>query len=204
MKKALTFILLIIFFSCKKENNIKPKLSHRQPYKIGDKLIFKSSSNQIDTLFVNEISEYTTPYGNRGFLPEYQTTYFISGEITLQNPFISITGKKVTKEYISLLKLSTVRENDYITLTFKKRSDTLTYPELTFKISDLESKFEKKSKYESIKIDTESYEDLQFVYDLKNIYWSKEFGYTKYEFKNGYLWNLVKFIRNNENILKTK
>ncbi|MCB4800262.1 hypothetical protein [Neotamlana laminarinivorans] len=201
MKKVSIFILIPLLLSCRAEYKIDSESFDWQPYEIGDKLVFKSNANEVDTIFVKEISSYTNPNDHLALFPDYQTTYFITGEISLINPFTSSIGNKVTKDYVDILKLSSGEETDYLTLNFKKRRDTLSYSEITFKISELESKFENKSKYESIEIDAEYNNDMPFAYDLKTVFWSKEFGYIKYEFKNGNSWNLTEFIRNGENIL---
>ena len=202
MKKTFAFILFSVLLSCGPEYKMKSESFDWQPYKIGDKLIFKSNTNQIDTIFVKEIKSYTNPDDHLAIFPDYYTTYFITGEITLINPFTSSIGNTVKKDYVNILELSSGKETDYLTLNFKKRRDTLSYSEVTFKISELKLKFKNKSKYESIKVDAESYNKMSFSYDLKTIFWSKEFGYAKYEFKNGHSWELVKFIRNGKNILK--
>lgn len=202
MKRFFNFILISLLISCGTEYKIKPESFEWQPYEIGDKLVFESHSKQIDTVFVNEISDYTNPNDPLAVFPNYHTTYFVSGEISLLNPFTSSTGNKIFKDYVDLLALRSGKTTDYLTLNFAKRRDTLLYPEITLKISELKSKFENKSKYESIEIDIESYNNLPFSYEVKTILWSKEFGYTGYKFKNGNSWRLIKFIRNGKDILK--
>lgn len=164
--------------------------------------MFESNTNHVDTIFVREINSYRNPEDHLAISTNYHTTYFITGEISLIHSFTSSIGNKVKQDYVDILKLSSGKEDDYLILNFKKRRDTLSYSEVTLKISELKSKFENKAKYESIEIDATSYNDMPFNYDLKSILWSKEFGYTKYEFKNGHSWSLIEFIRNDKNILK--
>ncbi len=202
MKKIFTFILISFLLSCGKDNKMNSESFDWQPYEIGDKLVFESNTKQVDTIFVKEINNYRNPDDHLAIFPDYHTTYFITGEITLINPFTSSIGNKVTKDYVDILRLSSGKETDYLTLNFKKRRDTLSYSEVTFKISELKSKFENKSEFESIEINAESYNEMPFSYDLKTVFWSKEFGYTKYVFKNGHSWELIEFIRNDKNILK--
>ncbi|MFY7670780.1 hypothetical protein ACOSP6_06795 [Tenacibaculum sp. MEBiC06402] len=202
MKKAFTFVLISLLLSCGKKHKMDSESFDWQPYEVGDKLVFESNNNEVDTIFVKEIKSYTNPGDHLAILPDYHTTYFITGEISLINPFTSSIGNKVTRDYVDILQLSSGKETDYLTLNLKKRRDTLSYSEITFKISELKSKFKNKSKYKSIEIDAESYNDMPFAYDLKTVFWSKEFGYTKYEFKNGNSWELIEFIRNDKNILK--
>src|SRR5690554_1412747 len=95
MKKTFAFILFSVLLSCGSEYKMKSESFDWQPYKIGDKLIFESNTNQIDTIFVREIKSYTNPDDHLAIFPDYYTTYFITGEITLINPLTSSIGNKV-------------------------------------------------------------------------------------------------------------
>ena len=60
------------------------------------------------------------------------------------------------------------------------------------------------NKKEGIKIEAKEYYDnmKEFSFDLRYIYWSKELGYLKLEFKDNYVWELKGFLRNGNNILE--
>jgi hypothetical protein len=171
MKKAFIFILILLQFSCGTKYKLNSNSFDWQPYKIGDKLVFESNTDEIDTIFVKDIERNKNPDDQLAIFPNYDITYSISGEISLTNPFTSSIEKKVTKDYVNILKLSPGKETDYLTLNFDKRGDTLKHPIVVVEISELNSKFKNISKYESIEIDAKSYYDnLQVKYDLKSFY----------------------------------
>lgn len=205
MKKIFILILVSLIVSCKTESKIDTILLDWQPYKIGDKLVFKSTKNESDTIFVKEIESYTNTTRNNHFvLPYYHTTVFISGEISLTKPFISSIGNRVTRDYVGLLKFSFEEDNDYLTLNLEKRRDTLSHVPVAIHIKELTSMFKNKSEDESVEIDIKSFRnyDTYLSYDLKTFFWSKKFGYTKYEYKSGDSWILTEFIRDGKNILE--
>ena len=199
MKNIRVLILIPFLFTCS-NNKIRKESFDWIPYKVGDILIFESNTNLVDTIFIKDIDKHTNPDDPLDFFPNYSTANVISGEITLTNPITTSLGTKITKDYVDILELSSGRDSDYLILSFKKRRDTLAYSRITLKISDLEKQFENKSEFESIQLDPAIYDD--FKSDVKYVFWSKKFGYTKYQFKNGHIWELSQFIRDSKNIFK--
>jgi len=100
--------------------------------------------------------------------------------------------------------MSASENKSYIRFTLNKTNDTLSYPRTVFTLDDLANKFKRQPKltYNSIEIEAKHFYDTSFNYDLENFWWSKEYGYTRYEFKNNDYWELQEFIRNDVNILR--
>ena len=196
------FLTLFMLNACTKYKLTKEDKKW-QPYKEGDVLVFKSSKNEIDTIFVKDISVNSHTANPLDVSPYYQGMS-VTGEITLQKPFHNSSGHIFNTEFIDILSLGASKDYSSITFSLKKRSDTLKYPSTRLSIRALNSLFKTKArlKYGSIEIEAKEESDLPFNYDLKNYWWSKEFGYVRYEFKNGYYWELHEFVRKGKNILK--
>ncbi len=203
MLKNIIFIIfsVILTISCSRTYRLSKSDFEWQPYKKGDILVFKSIDNERDTIFINGIKSYLNP--DDPMMPkEYNETLFISGERSLSKPRKQ-AGHLFYREYIDILEVFSGEENTYLTFVFKKKSDTLSYPTTVLSIDNLKYKFKEKSKlsHNSILIEAKDYYDLNFEYDLNFFWWSKQFGYVRYEFKNGIYWELEKFIRKGVNIL---
>ena len=190
--------------SCGKTYKLSEEALAWQPYKVGDVLIFKSNKGEIDTIYVREINSHTNPSDPLDFFPDYHQSLFVTGEIKLREPKVDMMKKKYFTENINLLNLHADEESPFFYFVFEKKTDTLDYPTtaLTLDSLKLEFKTKKKLKYGAILIQAKEHYDLPFDYDLANFWWSKEYGYVRYEFKDGYYWELREFIRDNKNILK--
>lgn len=87
------------------------------------------------------------------------------------------------------------------------KRDSFNYPVVVISVEDIEllKSIKKINEINVIEIEAvpfyPSYFDKGF--DLKKYYWSKNFGYVRYEFKDGTYWELKKFIRGNKNILNS-
>ncbi|MDC9721439.1 MAG: hypothetical protein PSN34_01535 [Urechidicola sp.] len=208
MKLKVVIYSIIIFISltsCKKHSFTKSDLEW-QPYEIGDILIFESNRKEVDTIFITDISTYSNPEDQLGIFSDYHETLFVSGEVTLLNPKIDIFKRPYYRDGINLLKMYASEESS-IKFNLAKIGDTLSYPTTNISLDSLKYKMKYSPKIkltnindEVVKITTKDYYfDMKF--DLATFYWSKKFGYVRYDFKNNYYWTLQKFIRNDENIL---
>ena len=156
-----------------------------QPYREGDLLVFKSNLGEIDTIIVRSIETYNNPDDPLAFLPNKIQSLFVNGK---QN----------------ILELDAGKKESYIHFTLKLGDKNLRCPNIIKSIKELAKK--KSGQNEIIEIEaTEYYDNLKELnFDLKNIYWSKEYGYIKLEFKNQYNWELQSFIRNGKNLIENK
>lgn len=186
------FILsLSMFISCK-VHKISDESKEWQPYKKKDILIFKSSKGEFDTIWIKKVSFETAVTDHLSFNPDRYQYLFIEGEISLNPPFHNSSGHTI---YAS--------DPDYISLDFTKRSDTLKYSWRRVYINELvELKAESPQlKYNSFEIPSENSPRNPNIVYLTKYWWSKEYGYVRYEFSNGYYWELQQFIRDGKNIL---
>lgn len=205
MRKSINIILgLLTLFTLNACTKYKLSKEDKkwQPYKKGDVLVFKSSSNEIDTVFIRKIHTHTN--GDDPLTPKsFHQSLFVDAEVSLREPRIQ-NKKPYYREYIGVLSMYAGKGTSSITFDLNKRSDTLSFPSnllLTFSLKSLENKVSN-LRYKSFEIIPNLSNDLSNDYDLKNYWWSKEFGYVRYEFKNGYYWELQEFLRKGKNILK--
>lgn len=203
MKKSINIIVVILTLfminACTKYKLTKEDKKW-QPYKEGDVLIFKSSKNEVDSIFISKIE--TSINGDDPLTPKsFNQSLFIDADVSLKKPRIQ-NKKPYYRESIGTLSMYAEKSGSYITFSLNKKNDTLDYPTLELSIDSLANLFKIRSKlkYKSIEISLGDNND--FSHDLKNYWWSKEFGYVRYEFKNGYYWELKKFLRKGKDILK--
>ena len=202
--KLISLLILfncLIIQSCSESYEISQESNNWQPYSIGDILVFESSKNEKDTIFIKAIDSYTNPSDPLDAFPDYYESLFITGNISLIKPYKSSIGKIVSKEHTNILKL-TANENDYIKFEFSKK-EAKYYGNTSFSISSLE---------ERKPIEYGNYNDILFFENIEGdyyhrdnyiirLFWSKKFGYVRYELKDDYYWNLKEFVRNGKNIL---
>jgi hypothetical protein len=204
IKLILAMSIISTLFGCKTQKLATEDKSW-QPYKKGDILIFKSNKNKKDSIFVNKIESHFNPKDPLSSTNEKFETLFVSGDITLQKPKKTKLGRIFNKEKIGILEMTLDESNKYLKFVFKKKSDTLKYPTTVLTLNELKNKVNRKKDikaFNSIEIEAKEYYDLPFKFDLKNFWWSKNFGYVRYEFKNGEYWELKEFVRDGINILK--
>lgn len=196
MKVKLTVFIIFsgLLLGCKKFQLSKSDLEF-QPYQLNDTLKFISSKNQSETIIVSDISSHSNPEDNLAVISDYHEKLFV-------------TGKTSNEDFFQRVNLLTMYsdKNSLIEFNFSKVNDSLTYPSTILTLDSLKEKLESLSKEDIlnlndvVKIKAEDYYfDMDF--DLENIYWSKKFGYVRYEFNNGYFWELEEFIRAGKNIL---
>jgi hypothetical protein len=156
-----------------------------QPYRKGDLLVFKSNFGEIDTIIVRSIETYKNPDDPLAILPNNMQSIFVNGK---QN----------------ILEIDAGKKESYIHFTLKLGDKYLKYPNIVKSIKELDKEKSKQNKIVAIEA-KEYYDNLKELdFDLKNIYWSKEYGYIKLEFKNEYYWELQSFIRNGKNLIENK
>jgi len=87
MKSTYLIFLIVLCFiiGCKKHKLSKEDLKW-QPYKEGDLLIFKSSKNKLDTIFITNIESFTNPGDHLAINPTYHQSLFVNGDVSLSEP----------------------------------------------------------------------------------------------------------------------
>ena len=154
-----------------------------QPYRKGDLLIFKSNTEEIDTIKVRSVETYNNPDDPLAFFPNSIESIFVSGE---QN----------------ILELQAGKNCSFIHFTLKLGDKNLKYPNVVISVKELDQNQSNNNEIVVIKAN-EYYDNLKDLkFDLKSIYWSKEFGYIKMEFNNEYFWELQSFVRGEKNLMK--
>ena len=171
-------------------------------------MIFKTNEDKIDTIFVEEITSIKTATGGRYFqnigdIGKGDETLFVSGEISLEKPRKQ-AGKLYYREYVDLLRLEVSKEEFGYLVLENIKGRNWSYKNRIHKTDSLD-------RLEGRKLHNLN-DVIVFVNDkighknddnvLINIFWSKKYGYIRYEFKDGSYWELQKFIRDNKNILK--
>lgn len=181
---AVITITIFIIFSCKTYKLSKNDLEW-QPYKIGDTLIFESNQFETDTIVIKTIEIHSAAVGPLDIFPNIIQTLYVSG-----------------CEGGSILEMEASNKGVLITFSLNELGNDFTkYPTTVFEIKKLiKMQAEENTNY---KIKAEEYYDnmKKYQYDLQYFYWSKNYGYLSFEFKNNYLWRLKSFIRNGKNII---
>ncbi|QHI38862.1 hypothetical protein IMCC3317_42620 [Kordia antarctica] len=208
-RQIITFGVFILIISFLLVGCTKYKLSitdlEWQPYLKGDILVFQSNMSEIDTVYITEINTYSNAEDHLAISSDHHETLFVSGLVTLARPKKDHLGNYYYKGGIKLLSMY-ADDDSHIEFELNKIGDSLRYASAKYTINEITKYYE-----ESSKIDFNNIEDVvsmetsityKIDYDLKNIWWSKEYGYVRYEYKNNYYWELKKFIRNGEDILK--
>lgn len=189
MRKIIYIIILsTILFSCKTYKLSKSDLEW-QPYKIGDMLIFESNKGEIDTIQIESIEKFTNPDDPLAVFPNKTQSIFVVGDKEILKLHAGSNGSKI--EFKIHLKSDSILRYPVTILYLQKN-----------KINDLEKiVFNSKNSFKIKSIESRgNMQDRPF--DLRYIYWSKEYGYLGLEFKDNYFWTLKSFIRDGNNILK--
>lgn len=198
------YIIVILFLSsfliqaCKTQKLSKAD-KEWQPYSKGDVLVFKSSDDKRDSIFIDKVESHFNPNDPLRTSEKKYEFLFVSGEITLQKPIKTKLGHTFNRERIDILQMTSDDSRSYMKFVFSKKSDSLKYPTTVLSIDELKEKIDEDS---SVEIKAKEYYDLPFDYDLESFLWNKKYGYTRFEFKNGTYLELEKFIRKGKNILE--
>lgn len=176
MKKLIIiFPVLFMLFSCRtykiSQNDLK-----WQPYKDGDVLVFESNKGELDTITIRSIEKYTNPDDPLAVFPNKLQSLFVIGEK-------------------NILKISAGKKGTYVNFEICLGKNNLVYPCTIRSINELQNLKINEKDYIVIeaKEDCENLKNRSF--DLRYIYWSKEYGYLGLEFKDNYIWSLKSFIR---------
>jgi hypothetical protein len=135
-------------------------------------------------------------------IPDKTEHLSVSGKYSLINPWVSTIGDSVFHQDTELLHLNSGLEKSNLNLKLIIE-DSWFYGDSWLDISD----FEKMSTIDFLGFkDILVFEDKIGEYKdrdnhIERFYWSKDYGYVRYELKNGYFWELNRFIRNNKDKL---
>ena len=182
MKKLIVlFSVMFLFNSCSFYILSKSDLSW-QPYKEGDVLIFESNKGEVDTINIKEVEKHTIPNDPFDLFPTMVQTLFVVAEHSVLEMNIGETGTSIE-------------------FTLRLGDNDLRYPCSGLYINDFENKKIEGGKYK-IEAKENCYNMKDKPFDLRYIYWSKEYGYLGLEFKDNYVWFLKSFVRNGKEIFK--
>lgn len=187
MKQAIILTALIfMLFSCNTYKLTDADLEW-QPYKVGDMLVFESSKGELDTIYIRSITINTGAEDPLAIFPDKIQTLFVLGERELLKMHSGKYGSKIAFK---------IRLGD---------NTDLRYPGTILNLEKLNLDAIKRVTYNNqncIKIKAEeSRENLKNrPFDLRSIYYSKEYGYLSLEFKGNYIWKLKSFMRDGEKL----
>ncbi|MBA3985244.1 MAG: hypothetical protein H0X63_01380 [Flavobacteriales bacterium] len=179
-------LLFGLFTSCRTDRLSKEDLEW-QPYKVGDSLVFGSNKGESKTIVVKSVERHINPTDPLDIFPDRVETLFVIGK---------------SNSHIDLLKISKGR----IWFSIKRlNKNTLLHPNTIYNIDEIQ-KMDRElvSNKKVYKIEAIQYSDnlKEFPFDLSYIYWSKEYGYAKFEYEDGYEWTLKSLIRDGVDIWK--
>jgi hypothetical protein len=187
---SLKIFVLLACISCGKKYNISSNDIKFNPYRGGEKLIFKSKNGNVKTVLIKKVVKSYGADDPLSVLPNKQQVLNVyvhfSDSIynaTLENlegPFFSILALKDNRTiYIFSLNLGSANfygnsyENKYIN---QMQSQTLRCGSKEYKdilvLRPNETKYKERSDY------------------ITTLYWSKSKGYVRYDLNNGEFWEL--------------
>lgn len=184
LKKIIVLLAIALsMFSCKTYKLSKSDLEW-QPYKVGDKLVFKSNKDEMDTIQIKSVEIHNAENDPLALFPSILQSLYV------------IDNKR------EILELSSSKPGSNILFSIKLGKNNLKYPSTILSIKEMSILETKNGKY--IIEATEFYDNMKDVsFDLRYIYWSKEFGYLGIEYSDNYIWTLKSFIRDGEEIFDT-
>lgn len=189
IKRILLISISSIFISsCTKE--LKDQERNWNPYKMNEVLVFESSENQLDTIVINKIINNAV---SSSPAPElYRHTYLnVYAE--------SIVFKKSEFYNTEILTISSSTPNRLAGIGFGLRLSNANFGS-SYKIEEL-------NKYPQMSVTTKAgiFNDViklkpEIFYseredEVQFMYWSKKYGYIKFERADGFTWELVKKIQ---------
>jgi hypothetical protein len=152
-------------------------------------LVFESTEGEVDTILIEAIKSYMNADDPLAIFSDYNHTLFVS------------LNKNV-------LSLSKNRYRTRMTLHFPiKTKIRKSYPSTYISLSDeyinkLDTIILNRYPVFKIEAKTEVYTLSHIDWDLQYFYWSKQYGYMAFEFKEGYQWYLKTFVRGGVKILE--
>lgn len=189
MKQILIILIIgLLMFSCKNYRLSKSDLEW-QPYKVGDKLIFQSNKGELDTIYIKSIELHRAEDDPLTIFPNIFETQYVNG-----------------KRKILLSIGASSNGNSYISFNLTLGKTYMRNPTMYFELKEIEpsnhkQSFDRFSKYFKIKAIEQASNMKEHPFDLRYIYWSKEYGYLGLEFKDDYIWTLKSFVRNGKELL---
>lgn len=177
----------ILFFSACTVSRLSKQDLAWQPYLVNDKIIFESSKGEIDSVKIESIEKYNNPDDPLALFPNRVQTLFV-----------------VTK-HGSIAEFNATKYGSEIEFQLRLGKNNLKYPSISLSLENGGIEKEEMVDFDSkrcYKITArQSYSNLQDMpFDLKYIYWSKQYGYLGLEFKDGYTWKLKSLIREGRNV----
>ncbi len=190
VKRMINFRILVIammFFSCSRYELSNEDIQW-QPYKIGDILVFESNRGEKDIIKIENIQIQNNADDPLAIFPNMKQTLFVGG------------NKNV-------LELNAGKKGNNISFELRLGESYMRYPCFYVYLDEIEKKRESVCPFEEfkncfsfkVKELCDNMKDRPF--DLRYIYWSKEYGYLGLEFKDNYVWTLKSFVRGGKEIL---
>lgn len=160
-----------------------------QPYKVGDVLVFESTKGEVDTVLIEAIKSYMNADDPLALFPDYDQSLFIS----LKKNILCLTKNRFGS-YMELSFFLKTKDRKSYPITFVTLSDEY--------ISKLDTIVFNGYPVFKIEAKTKAYTLSHIDWDLQYFYWSKQYGYMAFEFKEGYKWYLKSFVRDGVKILE--
>lgn len=192
----------LLICSCGKRTSLNESDLDWQPYEVGDSLVFESNRNESFTLVIKKISRYHSVTDPLDLIPDRTEHLSVFAQYSLINPWISSIGDSVFHQDTELLELNAGLDKSSLDLKLKIE-DSWFYGNAWFDISDY-VKMNTKELFgfnDVLVIEDEIGEYKDRENHVERLYWSKDYGYVRYELKNGYYWELNSFIRNKKDQL---
>lgn len=186
MKKLIIISLVLMLFSCRTYKLTKEDLEW-QPYKKGDVLVFKSNRGELDTIQIKSVEIHTNPDDPLALFPNKVQSLFVVGKSEILKLHAGKNGHKIEFK----IHLGSNDLKSPVTILYLDEDSLFYLKEVEYN--------NKKSYKITAKESRGNMQDRSF--DLRYIYWSKEYGYLGFEFKDNYVWALKSFIRDGNEIL---
>jgi len=183
MKKYVYLVLSFnIFISCNYYKLSKKNLLW-QPYMVGDKLVFKSNTEELDTILISKINTVISFTDNLSLFSDRHEVLFVD------------TPKQNVIEIKALKKDMLLKFN----IRLGKNKLYEEYPNIKVRLNEL---IKMKCNNNIYCIETKYLIDSISRYNsnIKNILWSNKLGYLKLVYNNEKSWELISFYRNNKKV----
>lgn len=182
MKRLIVlFSVLLMLFSCRTYKLSQSDLEW-QPYKKGDVLIFESNKGEKDTVKIESVEVYTNTDEPLAVFPNKLQSLFVIAEK-------------------GVLEMTASESGTSVHFTIRLGKNKLKHSSVVQSIKEMNGL--NKDKNGRYVIEAKEYYDnmIDQPFDLRYIYWSKEYGYLGLEFKENYIWTLKSFDRDGKELL---
>ncbi|MEQ8626121.1 hypothetical protein [Ekhidna sp.] len=193
---AIFFLPLVLLMSCaKSRNELSDEGLLRQPYKVGDILVFQSDSSEVDTIEVDKLTRVENADDPLDPFPNLNQTLFVE-------------ARKYNRGGSSILTLTTTRSGTYFRFNYRPDRSKV-YPGIVQSLKGLDSLIINDTSgicTDCFRIPAiENFDNMKNrPFDLSGITWSQSLGYFMFEFKDGSTWTLTSFLRDKEDLLSKK